>query len=231
LLAEACRRTLCGLLRNSRKTERGAIGSWTGLGVRAAPFALLRNSPKTECGAIGSWIGLGVRAAPFALLRNSPAQRSLARPDGPEFPGGSGGRAGPVRAFEEHTRTTEPDSAEDSRVPDGIGAESALCGAASDLSNRRVVSQRRTREDSLRRPVGTAGFSPPWEGQRRRWFRSQHRRSGAPLAALRRRARANAQAQMAYASLGLSYIHMVGCTRPGNGRLQGRARPNSFWIS
>jgi hypothetical protein len=30
--------------------------------------ALFRNSRKTECGAISSWIGSGVRAAPFALL-------------------------------------------------------------------------------------------------------------------------------------------------------------------
>jgi hypothetical protein len=40
---------------------------------------LLRNTRKTECGAIGSWTGLRVRAAAFALLRNTPAQRSLAR--------------------------------------------------------------------------------------------------------------------------------------------------------
>src|SRR5580658_10595339 len=59
-------------MRNSRKTERGAIGSWIDSGVRAAPFALLRNSRKTERGAIGSWIDSGVRAAPFALLRLSP---------------------------------------------------------------------------------------------------------------------------------------------------------------
>jgi general secretion pathway protein D len=108
--------SLCGLLRNLRKTECGAIGSWIGW-VRAAPFALLGNSPahrslarqklpefpavrgaepalhgllrnsrKTECGAIGSWIGLGVRAAPFALLRNSLGQRSLAQQKLPEFP-------------------------------------------------------------------------------------------------------------------------------------------------
>jgi O-methyltransferase involved in polyketide biosynthesis len=32
---------------------------------------LLRNSRKTECGAIGSWIGLGGRAAPFALQERS----------------------------------------------------------------------------------------------------------------------------------------------------------------
>jgi hypothetical protein len=73
------------LLRNSRKTERGAIGSWIDSGVRAAPFALLRNSRKTERGANQFLTHLAVRAAPFALLRNSPAQRSLARPDGPEF--------------------------------------------------------------------------------------------------------------------------------------------------
>ncbi len=29
------------ILMNSRKTERGAIRSWLGLAVRAAPFALL----------------------------------------------------------------------------------------------------------------------------------------------------------------------------------------------
>ena len=39
------------------------------LAVRAAPFALLRNSRKTECGAISSLPGMEVRAAPFALLR------------------------------------------------------------------------------------------------------------------------------------------------------------------
>jgi hypothetical protein len=37
----------------------------------AFPIRLLRNSRKTECGAIDSWIGLAVRAAPFALS-NSP---------------------------------------------------------------------------------------------------------------------------------------------------------------
>jgi hypothetical protein len=56
-----------------------------GLLLEFARAALLRNPRKTECGAIGSWIGSGVCAAPFALLRNSPAQRSLARPDGPKF--------------------------------------------------------------------------------------------------------------------------------------------------
>jgi len=90
---------LCGLLRNSRKTECGAIHPWLGWRLRAAPFAPLRNSPaqrsltrrklsefltvrraelalcarirnsrKTESGAIRSWPGLEVRAAPFALL-------------------------------------------------------------------------------------------------------------------------------------------------------------------
>jgi SagB-type dehydrogenase family enzyme len=36
------------LLRNSRKTERGATGSWIGFGVRAAPFALLREPDRGE---------------------------------------------------------------------------------------------------------------------------------------------------------------------------------------
>jgi len=49
------------------------------LGERAPRCALLRNSRKTECGAIKFLPDLVVRAAPFALLRNSPAQRSLAR--------------------------------------------------------------------------------------------------------------------------------------------------------
>jgi hypothetical protein len=40
--------------------------------------ALLRNSRKTECGAIGSWIDSGVRAAPFALLCRRNGARGLA---------------------------------------------------------------------------------------------------------------------------------------------------------
>jgi hypothetical protein len=40
------------------------------LEVRAAPFALLRNTRKTERGAKQFLIPLEVRAAPFALLRN-----------------------------------------------------------------------------------------------------------------------------------------------------------------
>ena len=59
------------LLRNSRKTERGAMQFLTSLVVRAAPFALLRNSRKTERGAMQFLTSLVVRAAPFALLRNS----------------------------------------------------------------------------------------------------------------------------------------------------------------
>jgi hypothetical protein len=56
------------LLRNTRKTERGAKQLLTGLVVRAAPFALLRNSRKTECGAKQFLSRLAVRAAPFALM-------------------------------------------------------------------------------------------------------------------------------------------------------------------
>jgi len=56
------------LLRNSRKTERGASQFLIRLVVRAAPFALLRNSRKTECGAKQFLLRLVVRAAPFALL-------------------------------------------------------------------------------------------------------------------------------------------------------------------
>ncbi|MCU1337380.1 MAG: hypothetical protein JWO19_2961 [Bryobacterales bacterium] len=52
---------------NTRKTERGAISSWSRLVARAAPFALL-NTRKTERGAISSWSRLVARAAPFALL-------------------------------------------------------------------------------------------------------------------------------------------------------------------
>jgi hypothetical protein len=55
-------------LKNTRKTECGAILFLIRLAVRAAPFALLRNTRKTECGAILFLIRLAVRAAPFALL-------------------------------------------------------------------------------------------------------------------------------------------------------------------
>jgi hypothetical protein len=54
-------------LKNSRKTERGAIQFPTRLAVRPAPFALLRNSRKTKRGAIQFPTRLAVRAAPFAL--------------------------------------------------------------------------------------------------------------------------------------------------------------------
>ena len=57
------------LLRNSRKTERGAKQFLLRLVVRAAPFALLRNSRKTERGASQFLIRLVVRAAPIALLK------------------------------------------------------------------------------------------------------------------------------------------------------------------
>jgi hypothetical protein len=95
---------LSRLLRNSRKTECGAIGSglaWGAcrtlcafeelaqngvrrdrfldwIGVRAAPFALLRNSRKTECGAIGSWTGLGCAPHPLRFW-GTRAKRSAAR--------------------------------------------------------------------------------------------------------------------------------------------------------
>ena len=59
------------LLRNTRKTERGANQFLIQLAVRAAPFALLRNTRKTERGASQFLIRLVVRAAPFALLRNT----------------------------------------------------------------------------------------------------------------------------------------------------------------
>jgi hypothetical protein len=55
------------LLRNSRKTERGAKQFLRGTTVRAAPFALLRNSRKTERGAKQFLIRMAGRAAPFAL--------------------------------------------------------------------------------------------------------------------------------------------------------------------
>ena len=59
------------LLRNSRKTERGATQFLVRLEVGAAPFALLlRNSRKTECGAKQFLVRLEVRAAPFAFLRS-----------------------------------------------------------------------------------------------------------------------------------------------------------------
>jgi hypothetical protein len=58
---------LVTLLRNSRKTERGAGQLLVGFAVRAAPFALLRNSRKTERGAGQCLVGFAVRAAPFAL--------------------------------------------------------------------------------------------------------------------------------------------------------------------
>ena len=73
------------LLRNSRKTERGAMQFLTSLVVRAAPFALLRNSRKTERGAMQFLTSLVVRAAPFALLRNS-AQNGARRDAVPEQP-------------------------------------------------------------------------------------------------------------------------------------------------
>ena len=41
-----------GLLRNSRKTERGAKQLLASFVVRAAPFALLRKSRKTEARAV-----------------------------------------------------------------------------------------------------------------------------------------------------------------------------------
>jgi hypothetical protein len=66
--ALAVRAAPFALLKISRKTECGAIGSWLRLIVRAAPFTLFRNSRKTERGAIGSWLRPIVRAAPFALL-------------------------------------------------------------------------------------------------------------------------------------------------------------------
>jgi hypothetical protein len=58
------------LLRNTRKTERGAKQFLIPLEVRAAPFALLRNTRKTERGTGVLLTDLEVRAAPFALLRN-----------------------------------------------------------------------------------------------------------------------------------------------------------------
>ncbi len=56
------------LLRNSRKTERGAKQFLDRLAVRAAPFALRGNLRKTGCGAAGSSFRLAVRAAPIAFL-------------------------------------------------------------------------------------------------------------------------------------------------------------------
>jgi hypothetical protein len=55
------------LLRNTRKTERGAKQFRTPMAVRAAPFALLRNTRKTERGAKQFRTPMAVRAAPFAL--------------------------------------------------------------------------------------------------------------------------------------------------------------------
>ena len=67
-----------GLLRNSRKTERGAKRFLTTTVGRAAPFALLGNSRKTERGTKRFLTRLAVCAAPFALLVcfawNAPAQ-------------------------------------------------------------------------------------------------------------------------------------------------------------
>ena len=59
------------LLRNPRKTERGAKQFLVCFVVRTAPFALLRNSRKTEHGAKQFLALFVVRTAPFALLRNS----------------------------------------------------------------------------------------------------------------------------------------------------------------
>jgi hypothetical protein len=78
---------IVSLLRNTRKTERGAgqflvrlaergAGQFlVRLAVRAAPFALLRNTRKTERGAGQFLVRLAVRAAPFALLLIQSATR------------------------------------------------------------------------------------------------------------------------------------------------------------
>jgi hypothetical protein len=71
---------------------------------------------------------LAVRAAPFGLLRNSPAQRSLTRPDSPEFL--AVGRAEPalcglLRNSPAQRSLTRPDSLEFLAV---WRAEPALCG-------------------------------------------------------------------------------------------------------
>jgi hypothetical protein len=70
------------LLKNPRKTERGAGQFLVRLPVRAAPFALLTNSRKTERGAGQFLVRLAVRAAPLALLgapqkRKSPPSNLL----------------------------------------------------------------------------------------------------------------------------------------------------------
>ncbi len=72
LLVAGAGLALAPLLRNSRKTERGAKQFLDRLAVRAAPFALLRNSRKTERGAKQFLDRLAVRAAPFALWRDAP---------------------------------------------------------------------------------------------------------------------------------------------------------------
>ncbi len=60
---------MSSLLRNTRKTERGAKQFLARFVVRAAPFALLRNTRKTERGAKQFLACFVVRAAPFALLK------------------------------------------------------------------------------------------------------------------------------------------------------------------
>ncbi|HEV8037248.1 MAG TPA: hypothetical protein VGP62_00190 [Bryobacteraceae bacterium] len=55
------------LLRNSRKTKRGAGQFLDRFAVRAAPFAVLRNSRKTERGAGQFLVRFAVRGALFAL--------------------------------------------------------------------------------------------------------------------------------------------------------------------
>ena len=67
---------MSSLLRNSRKTERGAKQFLACFVVRAAPFALLRNSRKTERGAKQFLACFVVRAAPFALLKFLLRERS-----------------------------------------------------------------------------------------------------------------------------------------------------------
>jgi hypothetical protein len=68
-------------------------------GLRCTRHAVVKALPASLDAHPLLWApGQSMAARELALLRNSAAQRSLARPDGPEFPAVRGGRAGPVRA-------------------------------------------------------------------------------------------------------------------------------------
>jgi uncharacterized membrane protein HdeD (DUF308 family) len=70
---------LVTLLRNLRKTERGAVGSWTGLAVRAAPFALPKEMLMIQT-LLKNWWLLALSGALYAIY--SIMNFFMQRPDG-----------------------------------------------------------------------------------------------------------------------------------------------------